>query len=129
MELDIALESIAHPDFVFCQFPLSPNIEWDAFNTKVNGSLVLQNLVLLQIPLEAQVSIKGRVVSESPIKTPAGNFDSAFQIEYEMELTHTLFPEAEALQQHQTVWFAPHVGIVKIEDENGVAELISYAFP
>ena len=129
LELDVVLESISHPEFVFFQFPLSPNVEWDAFNTKVNGSLVLQNLVLLQIPLEAQVSIKGRVVAESPLETPAGSFDSAFQIAYEMEFTHTLFPEAEVVQQRQTVWFVPHVGIVKIEDERGITELIAYTFP
>ena len=126
LALDIALEPISHPEFVFFEFPLSPNVEWDAFNTKVNGSLVLQNLVLLQIPLEAQVSIKGKVVAESPLETPAGSFDSAFQIAYEMEFTHTLFPEAEVVRQRQTVWFVPHVGIVKIEDQRGVTELISY---
>ncbi|MXZ00541.1 hypothetical protein F4Y93_07800 [Candidatus Poribacteria bacterium] len=129
LEINIALEATSHPDFVFFQFPLSPNVEWEAFNTKVNGSLVLQNLVLLQIPIEAHVSIKGKVIAESPIETPAGRFDSAFQIVYEMEFTHTLFPEAEVLRQQQTVWFVPHVGIVKIEDESGITELIAYTFP
>ncbi len=129
LEIDIALEATSYPDFVFFQFPLSPNVEWEAFNTKVNGSLVLQNLVLLQIPIEAHVSIKGKIVAESPIETPAGRFDSAFQVEYEMEFTHTLFPEAEVLRQRQTVWFVPHIGIVKIESENGITELIAYTFP
>ena len=129
LELDIALEPTSHPEFVFCQFPLSPNVEWDAFNTKVNGSLVLQNLVLLQIPVEAQVSIRGKVVAESPLETPAGSFDSAFQIEYEIEFTHTLFAKVETVRQVQTVWFVPHVGIVKIESERGVTELIAYTFP
>ena len=129
LELDIALEPTSHPEFVFCQFPLSPNVEWNAFNTKVNGSLVLQNLVLLQIPVEAQVSIRGKVVAESPLETPAGSFDSAFQIEYEIEFTHTLFAKVETVRQVQTVWFVPHVGIVKIESERGVTELIAYTFP
>lgn len=129
LELDIALDPTSHPDFVFFEFPLSPNVEWDAFNTKVNGSLILQNLVLLQIPLEAQVSIKGKVVAESPLETPVGSFEQTYQIEYEIEFTHTLFPEAEVVRQRQTIWFAPHVGIVKIENENGVTALISYAFP
>ncbi len=129
LELDIALDPTSHPDFVLFQFPLIPNVEWEAFNTKINGSLVLQNLVLLQIPLEAEISIKGNVIGESPVETPAGSFDSAFQIAYEMEFTHTLFPEAEVVRQHQTIWFAPHVGIVKIENESGVTALISYTFP
>lgn len=129
LKLDIALEEVPHPDFVFFEFPLRPNVEWDAFNTKVNGSLVLQNLVLLQIPFEAQLSIKGRVIAESPIETPVGSFEQTHQIEYEIEFTHTLFPEAEVVRQRQTIWFAPHVGIVKIENENDVAELIAYTFP
>ena len=89
----------------------------------------MQNLVLLQIPLEAQVSIKGKVVAKSPLETPAGSFEETYQIAYEMEFTHTLFPEAEVLRQRQTVWFVPHVGIVKIENESGVTDLISYTFP
>ena len=129
LELDIALEATSHPDFVLFQFPLSPNVEWEAFNTKVNGSLVLQNLVLLQIPIEAQINIKAKVIVESPIETPAGRFDSAYQIEYALEFTHTLFPEAEVLRQHQMIWFAPHIGIVKIENESGITALISYTFP
>lgn len=129
LELDIALEPTLHPEFVFLQLPLSPNTEWNAFNTKVNGSLILQNLVLLQIPFEADVSVKGAVVAKIPLETPAGDFDQTYQIEYEMEITHTLFPEAETVQQGQTVWFAPHVGIVKIESERGVTELIAYTFP
>ncbi len=129
LELDIALDPTSSPDFVLFQFPLSLNVEWEAFNTEVSGSLVLQNLVLLQIPIEAQISVKGKVIAESPIETPAGSFDSAYQIEYTLEFMHTLFPEAEVLRQHQTIWFAPHVGIVKIENESGVTALISYTFP
>lgn len=129
LELDIALDPTSHPEFIFFQFPLSLNTEWNAFNTKVNGSLILQNLVLLQIPLEAEVGIMGKVVTKTPLETPAGSFDSAFQIEYEIEFTHTLFPEAEVVRQHQTIWFVPHVGIVKIKNESGVTDLISYTFP
>ncbi len=129
LELDVALEPNSHPEFVFFQFPLSPNVEWEAFNTKVNGSLVLQNLVLLQIPIEAHISIKGKVIAEGPIETPAGSFEQTYQIEYALEFTHTLFSEAEVLRQHQTIWFVPHVGIVKIEDESGITELIAYTFP
>ena len=129
LEIDVAIEPTSHPDFVFFQFPLSPNIEWDAFRTKVNGSLVLQDLFLLQLPFEAHVSIKGKVVAESPLETPAGSFEQTYQIEYEIEFTHTLFPEAEVVRQRQTVWFVPHVGIVKIEDERGIKELVRYTFP
>ncbi|MCG9133839.1 hypothetical protein J5I95_19395 [Candidatus Poribacteria bacterium] len=129
LELDIAVERIMHPEFVFCQLPLTPNFEWEAFNTNVNGSIVLQNLALLQFPFEVHASVKGAVIAVSSLETPAGSFEETYQIEYKTEITQTLFSESETTQQHQTVWFAPHVGIVKIEDERGVTELIAYTFP
>ncbi len=129
LELDITVEPITHPEFVFFQLPLTPNFQWDAFNTNVNGSIILQNLVLLQFPFEVHMSVKGEVVAIGSLETPAGSFGETYQIEYQMEITQTLFSEAETTQQPQTVWFAPHVGIVKIEGESGVTELIAYTFP
>ena len=126
LELDITVEPITHPEFVFFQLPLTTNFQWDAFRTNVNGSIILQNLVLLQFPFEVHISVKGEVVAVGSLETPAGSFEETYQIEYQTEITHTLFSEAETTQQNQTVWFAPHVGIVKIEDERGVTELIAY---
>ena len=129
LELDITIDPITHPEFVFCQLPLTPNFQWDALRTTVNGSIVLQNLALLQFPFEVQVSVKGEVVAVGPLETPAGIFEETYQIEYKTEITQMLFSEAETTQQHQTVWFAPHIGIVKIEDARGVTALIAYTFP
>lgn len=129
LELDIAIESSIPPEFVFCQLPLTVNFQWDAFRTDVNGSIVLQNLVLLQFPFEVQVSVKGEVVAVGSLETPAGSFEETYQIAYKTEITQTLFSEAETMQRRETVWFAPHVGIVKFEDESGVTELIAYTFP
>ena len=129
LELDITVEPITHPEFVFCQLPLTVDFQWDAFNTNVNGSIVLQNLVLLQFPFEVQVSVKGECVAVGSLETPAGSFEETYQIEYRTEITQTLFSEAETTQQRQTVWFVPHVGIVKIEGESGVTELIAYTLP
>ncbi len=129
LELDITIEPITHPEFVFCQLPLTVNFQWDAFRTNANGSIVLQNLVLLQFPFEVEVSVKGEIVAVGSLEIPAGSFEETYQIEYKTEITQTLFSEAEITQQRQTVWFAPHVGIVKIEDESGVTELIAYTFP
>ena len=129
LELDITVEPITHPEFVFCQSPLTVNFQWDAFNTYVNGSIVLQNLLLLQFPFKVQVSVNGEIIAVGSLETPAGSFEETYQIEYKTEITQTLFSEAETTQQRQTVWFVPHVGIVKIEGESGVTELIAYTFP
>ena len=130
LDLDIVIEPITHPEFVFFQLPLTPSFQWDAFRTDVNGSVVLQNLVLLQFPFVVHISVKGEVVAAEALETPAGSFEETYQIEYRTEIARTLLSaETETTQLHQRVWFAPHVGIVKIEDERGVTELIAYTFP
>ena len=128
LELTVAVEPFAHPELVFFQIPLVPNFQWNALNIKVSGNIVLQNLLLLQIPFEAHISVKGKVVAESPLETPAGNFEKTYQIEYQTEITHTLFSADETIQGQQTIWFAPHVGVVKIENADAVTELIEYSF-
>ena len=126
LELTVAVEPFAHPELVFFQIPLVPNSEWDALNIQVNGNIILQNLVLLQIPFEAHIRVRAEVVAESPLETPAGSFEKTYRIEYQTEITHTLFSTDETIQQNQTLWFAPHVGVVKIEDEQDTTELIEY---
>ena len=128
LELTVAVEPFAHPELVFFQIPLVPNSQWDALNIKVNGNIILQNLVLLQIPFEAHISIKAEVIAESPLETPAGNFEKTYRIEYQTEIRHTLFSTDETIQQNQTIWFAPHVGVVKVEYPHDVTELIEYSF-
>ena len=128
LELTVAIEPFAHPELVFFQIPLVPNFQWDALNIKVSGNIVLQNLLLLQIPFEAHIHVKAEVVSESPLVTPAGNFEKTYRIEYHTEITHTLFSTDETIQGKQTIWFAPHVGIVKVENPGDVTELIEYSF-
>ncbi|MCY3724797.1 MAG: hypothetical protein OXG97_21480 [Candidatus Poribacteria bacterium] len=126
LELTVAVEPFAQPELVFLQIPLAPNFQWDALNIKVRGNIILQNLVLLQIPFEAHIRVKAEIVAESPLETPAGNFEKTYRIEYQTEITHTLFSADETIQGKQTIWFGPHVGVVKIEDEDGVTELAEY---
>ena len=129
LALDITVVPITHPEFVFFQSPLTFGFQWDAFRTDVNGSIVLQNLALLQFPFEVHVRVKGEVIAVGSLETPAGSFEETYQIEYQTEIRQVLFSGAETTQQQQTVWFVPHVGIVKIEDEHGITELIAYTFP
>ena len=128
LELTVALEPFAHPELVFLQIPVVPNFQWDALNMKASGNIVLQNLLLLQIPFEAHIRVTAEVVAEGPLETPAGNFEKTYRIAYQTEITHTLFSTEETIQGNQTIWFAPHVGVIKIEDEHSVTELIEYTF-
>lgn len=126
LELTAVVVPIAYPELVLLQTALIPNLQWEAFNIKVEGSIILQNLVLLQIPFEVLISVKAEVVAESSLEMSAGNFAQAYQIEYKTEITRTLFSGDETITHHLTVWFAPHVGIVKTENEHGTTELIEY---
>lgn len=126
LELTVAVEPFAHPELIFLQIPLVPNFQWDALNIKVSGNIILQNLALLQIPFEAHIRVKAEVVAESPLETSAGNFEKTYRIEYQTEITHTLFSADETIQGQETIWFVPHVGVVKIEDEHDTTELIEY---
>ena len=126
LELTVVIEPFAHPELVFFQIPVVPNFQWDALNIKVSGNIVLQNLLLLQIPFEAHIRVKAEVVAEGPLETPAGSFEKTYQIEYHTEMTHTLFSTEETIQGTETIWFAPHVGVVKTEAERDVTELIEY---
>lgn len=128
LELHVAVDSISYPELTFFQFPLIPNSQWEALNLKISGSISLQNLALLQFPFEVIMRIIGEVVADGPLETPAGNFEETYQIKYQTEITQTLFSETETWQDRHTIWFAPHVGIVKTENEDGDgAVLIAYS--
>lgn len=126
-DLRVTVEPIPPSELVFLQFPPSPSVQWNALNMKVNGSIILLNFALLQFPFEVVIRVRGEVVAEGPLETPAGNFEKTYQLEYQTEITQTLFSETETRRQNQTIWFVPHVGIVKTENELGWSELIEYS--
>lgn len=127
LDLSVTVEPIPPPELVFLQFPPSPSFQWNALDMKINGSIMLQNLALLQFPFEVVIRVMGKVVAEGPLETPAGNFEKTYQLEYQTEITQTLFSETETTEHSQTIWFVPHVGIAKTENELGGSELIAYS--
>ncbi len=128
LELNVAVDSISSSELTFFQFPLIPNSQWEALNLKISGSISLQNLALLQFPFEMIMRVTGEVVAEGPLETPAGSFVETYQIEYQTEITQMLFSETKTWQDSQAIWFAPHVGIVKTENEDSDgAVLIAYS--
>ena len=126
LEVNVVLEPISYPELLFFQIPLTSNSQWDALNVKVNGNITLQNLTLLQFPFDVHFNIKGEIIGEESIGTPAGRFENTFQIRFNTEITQTVLSNEESTIHDQTIWFIPHVGTVKIKDESGVTELIEY---
>ncbi len=126
LELNVTVENISEHELAFCYIPLMPNFQWEALRMKVSGTLVLQNLVLLQIPFKVNFRVAAQVVGENRLQTPAGIFEKTYQIVYQTEIITTVFEQTEITESVQKVWIAPHIGIVKVEDESGATELIEY---
>jgi hypothetical protein len=126
LEVNVTFEPIPLSELHFIQIPLTSNSQWDALNVKVNGSITPQNLTLLQFPFVVHFNIKGEVISQDTIETPVGRFENTFQLKYKPEIVQTVLSNEETTMRDQTIWFVPHVGIVKTEDEHGVTELIEY---
>ncbi len=127
LDLSVTVAPISWPELVFLHFPPSPSFQWNALNLKINGSLILQNIALLQFPFEVIIRVRGEVVAEGPLETPAGNFENAYQLKYRTDITQRLFSETETTEYSQTIWFVPHVGIAKRENELGWSALLAYS--
>lgn len=126
LDIDVATEPVSYPDLVYLHLPLTTDLHWEAMDVKVQGNLILQDLTLLQIPFEATINTMAVVLGQSQIETPAGTFEDTYQIEYQIETTHKVLSEEDATTQKHSIWFTPHVGIVKLEDSSGVSELVEY---
>ena len=126
LELTVTAEPTSFPELLLLHIPLTATHRWNAFDVEISGNIVLQDLVLLQIPFSMSINVEAEVLAAGPVETPAGNFAETYQIEYRTEITQTLFSAVETTEKKKRVWFAPHVGIVKIEDEHGVKTLIAY---
>ena len=127
LDVDVVVDAFSEPEFLFLPIPLVENVSWDTLNLNVNGNFVLQDLILVQIPIELQFTTYGKVVGVDSLTVPAGFFENVIQILYNNEITHTAFSRTETTQFTQTIWYVPHVGIVRIENEYGITELIEYS--
>ena len=126
LDIKVVTEQIFYPELIFLHLPLTSNLNWEAFNVQVRGDLILQDLTLLHIPFSTIINVNAEVLGVVLIETHAGSFENTYQIEYQIDITHTVFSEEDSSIQTHTIWFTPHVGIVKIEDNKGVSELIDY---
>ena len=126
LDIKVLTEQISYPDLVFLHLPLTPDFNWEAFDIEIQGNLILQNLTLLHIPFEVMINIEAEVLGVGLTETPTGSFEDTYQIEYQIETAHTVFSEEDSFIQTYIIWFAPHVGIVKIEDDRDVSDLIEY---
>lgn len=126
LDIDVVTEPISYSELDYLRLPLTTNLHWEALDVKAQGNLILQDLTLLLIPFEVHINIKAGVLSQSQIETPVDSFNDTYQIEYHIESTYKVFSDEVSSKHGQTIWFTPHVGIVKIMNNSGVSELIDF---
>lgn len=126
LDIKVVPEPIQYPDLIILQLPLTLDLYWDAFHVEVQGSFILQDLTLLQIHFDAIIDIKAEVLGIKTVNTPAGSFDDTYKIEFQIDISHTVLSDEDSSKHMQSIWFTPHVGIVKIMNHRGVSELVEY---
>jgi len=126
LDVKVEINPISFPELLFLEIPITTNKQSEIYNIKIDGNFILQDLLLLNIPFEVHIKINCEVIGERSVDTPVGEFDRAYQLEYQIDTINTVFSDEKSTKLKQTIWFVPYVGIVKIEDERGVLELIEY---
>ncbi len=126
LEISVNSDTELYPELLFLHTPLTLNSQWDALNTNITGNLILQDLVLLQFAFDVHINVHCKVLDQNVIHTSAGTFENAFQIQYETDITHLVLSNEETVIDTKLIWFVPNIGIVRIEDDEGITELIEY---
>ena len=128
---EVQVNSISERELVFYRIPPTPNVQWDVLDVKVQGSVILQGLALLQLPFEMYFRIKGTVVGPpKTVQTPVGTFENTYKIEFLSGYTFSMMDKEETTPEvTDTAWLAPHVGIVRFENKRGITELVDYTLP
>jgi hypothetical protein len=114
-------------DLTFFRIPPSPGQKWEVLNMKVTGTVVFLDFGNAKVRFTINWIINGLVVRRERVETPAGVFENTFKVQYSTKIVSTVEGEEEtSTEELETVWLAEGVGMVKVEDEDGVAELVVY---
>lgn len=126
-DVKVTVNAASKNDLTFFRIPPSPGQKWDVLNMQISGRI---NFTDLNQRLDFKINwvIKGLVVRREAVTTPAGTFPDSFKVQYSTKVTTTVEGEKEegTAEELETVWLAPEIGMVKIETENGVTELVEY---
>ena len=122
----IQVNAISEHELVFFRIPPTGSLKWDVLDLKIKGNIIFLDFNQ-RIPFEIHFLIKGAVVGGGAIQTSAGTFKTTSKIEYNLQITTSIGEEEETTtRETDTIWLAPDVGIVKIENDSGTTELIEY---
>lgn len=126
--VEVKVRAVSEHELIFFRIPPITNFQWDVLDLKVKGDIIFLDLDGAKLPFEIHYLITGAVVGGGSVQTPAGNFETTSKIQYKSKITTTILDEEETTEEKtDTVWLAPDVGIVKVENEDRTVELIEYS--
>ena len=130
-DIKINVNAVSQEELIFFRIPPARGIRWEVINMKASGNVIFRDQGNFILPFEINWVNTGIVTSLEPVETPAGTFEDCFKIQYDSKVTAVVNEEEEELlrTEVQSIWLAPEVGMVKIEDEDGITELIEYNVP
>ena len=124
----INVNTVSQAELTFFRIPPARGIMWEVINLKVSWNVVFLDFGNFKRPFGLNLVYSGIVTDMESVETPAGIFENCFKIQYDSKATVTADnEETETLREEvETIWLAPEVGMVKIEDGDGITELIEY---
>ena len=112
---------------------LTPNDEWDVAEFKVNINIQYfhkntqnrpNNRPFIRNLWDITIVETGKVVGRESLETPAGKFDDCLKVEFRSETTIEVSVGGQTDsfgtpgETTTTIWFAPHIGIVKVHKQS-----------
>ena len=127
--IKINVNAVSQEELVFFRIPPARGIRWEVIDMKASGNVIFRDQGNFILPFEINWVNTGIVTRLESVETPAGTFEDCFKIRYDSKVTAVVNEEEEELlrAEVQNIWLAPEVGMVKIEDEDGITELIEYS--
>ena len=129
----IALDDIDAADFTFkieaeaqdnlqlLPTPITHNEEWDVNHTTADLTLFIEETE--QPTMNYTIVETGIILGTENVETTAGIFENCLKVEYQTEATVDIKPTPPPNQINSpgetvtTVWYAPNVGIVKLQQQ------------
>ena len=126
--IKINVNAVSQEELVFFRIPPDRGIQWEVIDMRASGNVIFRDQGNFILPFELNWVNTGLVTRLESVETPAGKFDDCFKIQYDSKVTAVVNEEEEEIlrTEVQNIWLAPEVGMVKIEDEDGITELIEY---
>lgn len=132
ISVDLDYDTEAETNSVLNLLPMQVDIEKEWKSIEINAKITMKfNIEGLQIfqdaedfpttILEFAITERGKILGTETVETDAGTFDDCLKIVYKTETkmteTHPIEPADLPGESVTTLWFAPNVGIVKLQSE------------